>query len=268
MLDQIQPHRRGRALISDDDEFFRVAICSVLRERNAFSEVIETSSFDDALERLSTVGKIEIGLFDLNMDGMENWLDLSTLRSEFPDMRLVVVSASRKRADILRALEIGAHGFIHKGLGVGELRRAVDLICDGQVYVPPFLPENAGSPINDDMAEALSVDETPRSTHTALPNEIAALPSSVTRPLQCSPRQREVLDLLIKGLSNKGMARALNLSEGTIKFHMAAIMRLLGVNSRVAAATCAIKQFSDDPHMVQSAELGLKRAGRQSGLAL
>lgn len=239
-----QNHLTGRALISDDDEFFRVALSSVLREQNVFSEVIETSSFDEALDQLSSVGTVDIGLFDLNMSGMENWLDLSTLRAEFPEMRLVVVTASRKREDILKALEIGAHGFIYKGLGVCELRRAVKLICDGQVYVPPFLPETNGPTPNDVTANPLGAGEAPilPSPYT---NAATTILSDGTRQLQCSPRQREVLDLLLAGLSNKGMARALNLSEGTIKFHMAAIMRLLGVNSRVAAATAAMKQMAD-----------------------
>ena len=245
MLNGIQD-QRGRALISDDDEFFRVAICSVLRELNIFSAVIETPSFDEALDQLSSVGAVEIGLFDLNMVGMENWVDLSTLRSEFPEMRLVVVSASRRREDILMALKIGAHGYIHKGLGISELRRAVELICEGQVYVPPFLPENAVKSISDDVSHSVFTDEQQSSSfsHIAPVVEGTTQPSFATRPPQCTPRQKEVIDLLVAGMSNKGMARALNLSEGTIKFHMAAVMRLLGVNSRVAAATSAMKQFS------------------------
>lgn len=250
MLDQTRQSGRTRAIISDDDEFFRVAICSVLRERNGFLDVIETSSFDEAVDRLSSAGPMTIGLFDLNMVGMRNWLDLSALRAEYPLMRLVVVSASRRREDILTALEIGAHGFIHKGLGVCELSRAVELICEGHVYVPPFLPDCAGQA---DLAEWTAETQPADATHLpaagtahAAPVEAAAPSSRVrTQSLQCSPRQREIIDLLIAGKSNKGMARALNLSEGTIKFHMSAVMRLLGAHSRVEAATRAMKQLAE-----------------------
>lgn len=242
MLDQSQNRVMSRAIISDDDEFFRVAICAVLRERNGFTEVIETSTFDEAVDRLGSSAPMDIGLFDLNMVGMENWLDLSALRAEFPDMRLVVVSASRLREDILKSLEIGAHGFIHKGMGVLELSRAVELICKGQVYVPPFLPESAAAfsaaqsappPMPENASVAL-LDE------DAAPDGLPPSPMSLAQ-LRCSPRQREIIELLIAGQSNKGMARALNLSEGTIKFHMSAVFRVLGASGRVEAATRAMR---------------------------
>ena len=246
MIDQVQKQARGRALVSDDDDFFRVAIKSVLCERNGFSEVIETSSFDAALDRLGSLEKFDVGLFDLNMVGMENWLDLSAIRKEYPDMLLIVVSGSRLRTDILAALEIGAHGFVHKGLGVCELSRAVDLICDGQVYVPPFMPENpAGTvPVRNGKATTQTSQHAPEAPcdDTHLPDSALPEPESEqARELNCSPRQKEIIDLLIAGQSNKGMARALNLSEGTIKFHMSAVMRLLGAKSRVEAATRAMK---------------------------
>lgn len=235
MLDQTRETRRGKAIISDDDEFFRVALRSVLSDRNGFSDVTVTASFEEAVDRLGDAGPFEIGLFDLNMIGMENWHDLAALRSEFPQMRLVVVSASRLRADILSALEIGAHGFVHKGLGICELSRAIDLICEGQVYVPPFLPQNCpGAEVVEVFAPEPSAELVPAEMQTATPSPQA---------LRCSPRQREVIELLIAGHSNKSMARILDLSEGTIKFHMSAVMRLLGVNGRVEAATKAMKQI-------------------------
>lgn len=245
MPTQARENRLRKALISDDDEFFRAAIRSVLRERNGFSEVIETASFEEAVDKLGEVGPVDMGLFDLNMLGMDNWLDLSAVRGEFPGMRLVVVSASRNREDILRALECGAHGFIHKGLGICELSRAIDLIHDGQVYVPPFLPENAvASPPICFAHDAPLLASDPVQADREVPDAGLLLTSSDIKPLHCSPRQREVLDLLIAGHSNKAMARVLNLSEGTIKFHMSAVMRLLGANSRVEAATRAMKRLA------------------------
>lgn len=238
MEQQIQIRSPLRAIISDDDEFFRVALRSVLTERNGFSDVIETSSFEEAVDRLGRAGAVDVGLFDLNMVGMENWQDLSALRAEFPDMLLIVVTASRQRADILNALKIGAHGFINKGLGACELSRAVELICGGQVYVPPFLPESVfGAPQSDYEMGAHDPYQGPPGTD----DEDTLTRTDTARLLQCSPRQQEVIDLLIAGQSNKGMARALNLSEGTIKFHMSAVLRLLGANSRVEAATRAMK---------------------------
>ncbi len=244
MLDQPNLGSHPTAIISDNDEFFRVALRSLLLERNGFAEVIETTSFEEAVDVLGNMGGVDVGLFDLKMVGLENWGDLSALRGEFPEMLLIIVTASRQREDILRALEIGAHGFISKGLGASELSRAVAQICSGQVYVPPFLPESVfGAAPVDFGVIAPEVHVAPRegTQPPAPPSAPTPIKTDPAHLLQCSPRQREVIDLLIAGHSNKGMARALNLSEGTIKFHMSAVLRLLGANSRVEAATRAMK---------------------------
>lgn len=209
------------ALISDDDEFFRVALSSVLRTRLGFSEVIEAETFDGAVDALSNRSDIEVALFDLNMPGMNNWQNLRTVRDCFPNMRVAVVSASQDRNDILMALSVGMHGYISKGLGVSELARALQLIYEGTVYLPSFLPDLPAT--EHDMAVPL----TPNTYH----------PAPVHFPTELTTRQREVLELLVDGMSNKAMARSLDLSEGTIKFHLAAVFRLLNASNRVAAAT-------------------------------
>ena len=132
---------RKAALISDDDEFFRLALSSLLTARLGFSDVIETETFDGAVDALSNRSDVEIALFDLNMPGMNNWQNLRTVRDCFPEVRVAVVSGSKARSDILMALSIGLHGYISKGLGVSELARALQAICDGAVYLPSFLPD-------------------------------------------------------------------------------------------------------------------------------
>lgn len=219
----IEKHVRlhGTALIADDDEFFRVALSSVLTERLNFSEVIETETFDSAIETLSNRTDIALALFDLNMRGMRNWENLRTVRECYPALRVAVVSGSQGRHDILMALSIGLHGFVSKGLGVSELVHALDLICTGVVYLPPFLPD---LPI-DDLPIVPPAERVPPQLPQALSiNEL-------------TPRQTEVLDMLVKGKSNKAMARELNLSEGTIKFHLSAVFRVLKARNRVEAAT-------------------------------
>ena len=127
------------------------------------------------------------------------------------------------------------------------MSRAVELICEGQVYVPPFLPDGVTSATLEEWSECPFCSEARVITateQTALCETGKTPPAAWPRALQCSPRQREIIDLLIAGQSNKGMARALNLSEGTIKFHMSAVMRLLGAHSRVEAATRAMKQLA------------------------
>ena len=124
---------RKTALISDDDEFFRVALSSVLSARLGFAKIIQTKSFDGAVAELSGNEDVELALFDLNMPGMNNWQNLRTVRECFPAVRVAVVSASQERNDILMALSIGLQGYISKGLGVLELARAIRSICEGDV---------------------------------------------------------------------------------------------------------------------------------------
>lgn len=207
-------------LISDDDEFFRVALCSILKRKLGFPEVIETSHFDEAVDRLEENEKVGLALFDLNMPGMDNWVNLQTIRTSYPDLQVAVVSASQDRQDILSALAIGLHGYVYKGLGIPEMEKALRQICEGTIYVPPIVAEVPPS----SLADAPGLSGTPNyGNGRAIPN--------------LTPRQKEILTLLVAGKSNKAMARALDLSEGTVKFHMAAVFRVLGASNRVEAAT-------------------------------
>ena len=212
---------RKTALISDDDEFFRVALSSVLSARLGFAKIIQTKSFDGAVAELSGNEDVELALFDLNMPGMNNWQNLRTVRECFPAVRVAVVSASQERNDILMALSIGLQGYISKGLGVLELARAIRSICEGDVYLPPYFPD---LPITDGI---LVLPPDPEPLHR----------SGVGFLTGFTPRQCEVLEMLVEGKSNKAMARALDLSEGTIKFHLSAVFRILGATNRVEAAT-------------------------------
>jgi len=216
---------RRVALISDDDEFFRMALSSVLTARLGFSEVIATQTFDGAAEKLSNRDDVEIALFDLNMPGMNNWQNLRTLRECFPGVRAAVVSGSQDRNDILMALRVGLHGYVSKGLGVSELSRALQIICEGTVYLPSFFPD---LPIGG--------DELPRPPD----NEPSNRPDTGVLA-DLTKRQREVLEMLINGKSNKAMARILDVSEGTIKFHVSAVFRVLRASNRVEAATCGAR---------------------------
>ncbi|MGR3732131.1 LuxR C-terminal-related transcriptional regulator [Limimaricola soesokkakensis] len=206
--------------MSDDDEFFRVALSSILKHKLGVSEVIETSDFDEAVDRLESDGQVRLALFDLNMPGMDNWENLQTVRTSYPDLQVAVVSASQDRQNILSALAIGLHGYVYKGLGIPEMEKALQQICEGTIYVPPIVAEvpTAAPAISGGLLS------------------VSGLGSGRSVP-NLTPRQKEILILLVAGKSNKAMARALDLSEGTVKFHMAAVFRVLGASNRVEAAT-------------------------------
>ncbi len=218
-------HRAQATLIADDDEFFRMAMRSILTERLHLPTVIETGSFDAALEELERRSDVLIAIFDLAMPGMSSPADLRVVRNIYPATRVIVISSSRRRHDILTALEAGVHGYIPKGLGVQDLTRALGLVLDGLIYVPPSLADSAS--FSEPVAKK---PPTPSVSSTAA----AAEP-------QLTPRQWDVLELLVEGRSNKEIARKLDLGEGTVKIHLSALFRSLNARNRSAAAAAGIE---------------------------
>jgi DNA-binding NarL/FixJ family response regulator len=202
------------ALIADDDEFFRAALKNILVDRLAFDEIIEAASFDEALEFISQRGDTSLALFDLSMPGMASAANLRAVRECFPHIRVGVVSGSNRREDIILALEAGVHGFVPKCLGIGLLVNAIQAVLDGIIYVPPCIAD------------------LPSPSTQSTPQAILAPDASSF----FTPRQKDVLELITEGKSNKEIARALKLGEGTVKVHVAALFRVLGVSSRAAAA--------------------------------
>jgi DNA-binding NarL/FixJ family response regulator len=205
------------ALIADDDEFFRMALATILTSKLKFAEVVQAASLDEGVEKLSARNDISLALFDLAMPGMESPANLRAVRDCFETLRVAVVSSSKNRQDILSALEAGVHGYVPKGLGVADLAHSLQLIVDGVIYVPP------------------SIADLPAQEQPAPSRDVAAAPPNAALAT-LTPRQRGVLELLVQGKSNKAIARDLDLGEGTVKVHMAALFRSLGVRTRTAAA--------------------------------
>jgi len=218
------------ALVADDDPFFRIALSSILKTRLGFGNVIETGSLDDAIEKLAeSEGGIDFALFDLSMPGMESAASLKAVRDFSPDMKTAVVSSSNRRSDIIAALSIGVHGYVPKGLGPDDLTDALRKIMDGTIYVPPILAS-----VEEDEDEVRKP-----AIRTGPAEGDKALLSSLTQ------RQKDVLELLVQGSSNKEIARKLNLSSGTVKIHIASLFKSLGVKNRAAAAVVGLQLLSD-----------------------
>jgi DNA-binding NarL/FixJ family response regulator len=210
-------------LVADDDEYFRLAVTALLRGPLGFSDVIETGSLDEALEKLTAATPVvALALFDLFMPGMDGPTTLGAVRDCHPAVRIAVVSSSRSRQDILAALDVGVHGFIPKGCGPAELVRALEIIVNDDIFVPSFVADVSGI-----------IRAKPSSQ-----GEISgSLPSSMSR------RQQDVLALLVKGYSNKKIANDLSLGEGTVKIHVATLLRKLGVSNRTGAAAAGAHYY-------------------------
>lgn len=214
------------AVIADDDEFFRMALAAVLTQRCNFARVIQTGSYDEAMEAIEAEDSVTLALFDLNMPGMSGPALLHHLRETCGHVeKVAVVSASRRREDIIETLSAGAHGYVCKASGVQELSSALGQILDGRIYVPMLLAD---------------IDHPDAAPAATLPATTTVEPKTADHPA-LSPRQSRVLEMLVCGKSNKEIARELNLGAGTVKVHMAALFSKLGVANRAAAAVAGTR---------------------------
>jgi DNA-binding NarL/FixJ family response regulator len=201
-----------RAVIADDHELFRSGLKHLLQDVLGAEDVREAETLDQAIEILTNEGAGDLVLVDLNMPGMSGPEALAALRDGFPDAKVAVISAWDGRAEIIAALSAGVHGYIPKSMGANEIGAALRSILDGQIFVPPALGKREAG-------------EAPLKASAAQANGGEKLTS----------RQKEVLGELLKGRASKEIARALDIAEGTVKIHLAAIYRALGVRTRAEA---------------------------------
>lgn len=236
------------ALIADPDDYFRLALESILWDKLGFSIVHQVATLDEAFDCLTKQPEISLSLFDLNLPGVSGATSLAAVRDCFPHLQIAVVSTSARRQDILMALEAGAHGYVPKNVSPAELAAALRMILDGMIYVPPSIAGTSSLVVRGPVLNAKPVED--------------AAPDRLTQ------RQREVLGLVVKGKSNKEIARVLNLGEGTVKVHIAGLFRALGVNTRAAAAvagTQMIKGWAQERDVPANKVPARRSAGRNQG---
>lgn len=197
-----------RALVIDDHELIRDGMRRVLEDALEFSEVRQAATLDEGLELLADVSP-DLILVDLNMPGSEGPESLVALVDAFPESSIVVMSASEAKEDVLGSLAAGVDGYVPKSLAVPEMVAALQQVLSGGTFVPRGLTRGASAPAK------------PRQPLDGLDNLTA--------------RQREVVEQLLLGQSSKEIARVLDVAEGTVKIHLAAVYRVLGVNTRAAA---------------------------------
>jgi DNA-binding NarL/FixJ family response regulator len=157
------------------------------------------------------------------MPGISGPESLSVVKETYPGLRVAIVSGSEDRDDVLRTVATGLSGYVPKSLLDDEIVGALQDILDGRIYVPRFMTAHGSS----------SGGKSSPSEHS----EIRGGPGggAVTKPI--SPRQRDVLDCVRRGLSNKEIARELDIAEGTVKIHLAALFSHFGARNRTELAT-------------------------------
>lgn len=216
-----------KIVTADDHPIFREAIANVVRSRYPDSEILETCNLDDTLELIGQDDDVDLVLLDLNMDGMDGFQGLMRLREMAPSIPVVIVSAEEDKKVVLQAITFGAVGFITKSSPRDQMHKALEQILSGSVYLPSDIIRGDSTPsANLSGAQALRQQ---RQAETIDP----ALLSSLTR------RQIIVLQRMAEGESNKQIAYTLSIAETTVKAHVSAILRKLGVSNRIQAVIAA-----------------------------
>lgn len=228
-----------KVLLVDDHPLILAALRSLLLTLGEKVEVTGAASAAEARTALAAGADHDLILLDLSLGDADGFDLLTEFREAHPGLPIVVVSASERASDVIRAIDLGAMGFVPKRASNDSLKEALRMVMGGGLYVPPamFGLSHADAP----STPANVPGETPLLGTQAQPSQHQRVTS--LDKLNLTPRQRDVLGLLLKGLPNKLIARELHLSVETVKDHVAAVLRTLGVGTRTQAVL-AVSQIT------------------------
>ncbi len=226
----------NKVLVADDHPLVRDALVRTVAAVLPQAEIRQAGDWNDVLAALAALAPVTpltpltppsgpatsssqppaLMLVDLHMPGLNGLDGVRQLRREHPELIVVVASGDDEPATIRAALALGVRGFLPKSEPAEVIAQALTLVCAGGTYIP------AGAMVG--LATGLATGSAP-----------APLPSPAGASAGLTPRQLDVLRCLAQGLPNKLIARELALTEGTVKIHIAAILRVLGARNRTEA---------------------------------
>ncbi len=196
--------------IADDHPLFRAALIQATKSTIPHSDIIEAESFDSLVDAVTQHPDIELIFLDLNMPGNDGFTGLTTLKNTYPDIQVIMVSATEEGSVINRAIGLGASGYIPKSASLEEISAAINIVLDGETWLPE------GIVIDDQDSEEKAIAE-----------KLGKL----------TPAQYKVLQMIADGLLNKQIAYEMHIQEPTVKNHVSAILQKLAVNNRTQAST-------------------------------
>jgi DNA-binding NarL/FixJ family response regulator len=200
-----------KILVVDDHALIREALHGVLRDLKPDAEILEAVDSRQAMQHVADHADLGLILLDLNLPDRDGFALLAELRQRYPAIAVVVLSAYNDRANVVRALDGGASGFIPKSAGREVMIGALNLVFSGGVYIPPEI----------------------------LGPQAPAAPPPTPSAMGLTERQLDVLALMMQGKSNKAICRQLDLAEPTVKNHVTAILKALKVSNRTEAVVAA-----------------------------
>ena len=195
--------------MADDHPLFRDALCQALAGVISDCVVKTVGDLTGLRAMLKDAVSADLVLLDLAMPDVSGFSGLISIRAEFPETPVIVVSATEDAVSIKKCIELGASGFIPKSSGTEFIVEGIHSVMLGEVWVPPGIDLEAGMD-----AESYDI---------------------IQRLQSLTPQQSRVLSMLGEGLLNKQIAYELDVSEATVKAHVSAVLLKLGVDSRTQA---------------------------------
>ena len=211
-----------KILIADDHALFREGLHYTLQALDKNVEILEANNGTEAVQIVRHFPDLDLVLMDLDMPGLNGYEGLIHLRGDYPELPIVIVTASEYEQDMIRIMKTGAAGYIPKSSTSQEMLNAIRQILNGDVYVPDLGASSGTFHIRQ------------ASRNSILPPE-----TDPAHEYELTPRQREVLRLMCDGLSNKNIAGHLGMAEGTVKIHVTAILKAMSATNRTQAVILA-----------------------------
>ena len=212
-----------KILIADDHALFREGLHYTLKALDKDLEILEAANGNQAIQIVRHYPDLDLVLMDLDMPGLDGYQGLTQLRQNYPELPVVIVTASEYEQDMIRVMKCGASGYIPKSMTSKDMLDAIGKILNGDVFVPDLSVTSGTFHIRQGTEQGSR----------------AAFPPPALDKFQLTPRQREVLLLMCEGLSNKSIANQLGMAEGTVKIHVTAILKTMNAGNRTQAVIMA-----------------------------
>lgn len=205
---------RTRVILADDHTLVRAGLRRILESQPQFEVVAEAADGRAALDAINTTGA-DVLVLDLNMDGLEGIDVLKQAKRAKPELRVVILTMHAGREYVARALSEGADGYLLKDSAVQDLAAAIESVMGGGTFFSPAIQQQMAEIVRDGPRPGLQV---------------------------LTEREREVLTLIVRGLTTKEIAASLDIGPRTVETHRANLMRKLGVKSVALLTQVAIRE--------------------------
>jgi DNA-binding NarL/FixJ family response regulator len=211
-----------QVLLIDDHRLFREGVALLLRQLMPEVELREAGTCDEGFRLCEEHGGIELVLLDLSLHGLSGLAGLAILRERYPGIPVVVLSSAEDDATIRAAIDAGAMGYIPKSSSSETMLDALRVVLAHSIYLPP----------------SMAMHELAIAAPVALPERHSDGPLTPI-DLGLTPRQADVLYLVLQGKPIKLISRELAVAESTVKSHVTSVLRALNVTTRTQAIVAA-----------------------------